>query len=128
MEPEEVRQQVREVCMALPETTEEIRNPAHSGFQVKGKAYCYFLNDHHGDGMVSFTFKAGPGVQAALVDLDRERFYLPAYMARWGWVGMRLDLGPVDWDQLKQFAREAWLATAPKSLLKRHEAEVRAGL
>ena len=120
MDAEALRQRVRELCLALPETSERVENPVHSAFLVKGKTFCYFLNDHHGDGIVGMTVKAAPGVQGALVDLDPDRFYLPAYMARWGWVGMRLDVEPVDWAQVEQLLREAWAASAPKSVLKRH--------
>lgn len=118
-DPEALRQRVREACLALPEVTERIENPLHSAFLVKDKTFCYFLNDHHGDGIVGITVKGGPGVQGALLDLDPARFYLPAYVARWGWVGMRLDVEPVDWAQVDQLIGEAWATTAPKSVLKR---------
>ena len=114
MDAEALRQRLRELCLALPETSERIENPVHSAFLVKGKPFCYFLNDHHGDGIVGANFKGAPGVQAALIDLDPARFYLPAYMARWGWVGMRLDVEPVDWAQVGQLVKEAFVASAPK--------------
>lgn len=119
MDAEELRQRVRELCLALPETRETVRNPVHSGFEVAEKPFCRYLNDHHGDGIVGITVKAGAGVQAALIDLDPGRFYLPAYVARYGWVGMRLDVEPVDWAQVEQLIREAWTATAPKSVARR---------
>lgn len=120
MDAEGPRQRVRQLCLALPETAERVENPVHSAFLVKGKTFCYFLNDHHGDGIVGMTVKAAPGVQGPLVDLDPGRFYLPAYMARWGWVGMRLDVEPVDWAQAEQLIREAWAESAPKSVRKRY--------
>ncbi|MGE0601072.1 MAG: MmcQ/YjbR family DNA-binding protein [Dehalococcoidia bacterium] len=122
MDPEVQRARVREICLSLPETTEEIRNPVHSAFLVNGKKFCYFLNSHHGDGIVGFTCKTLPGVQAELLDMDRERFYLPAYMARHGWIGMRLDIEPVDWAQAEQLLTEAYTATAPKRILKNLQA------
>jgi hypothetical protein len=122
MDPEAQRARVREICLALPETTEESPNPVHSGFLVNGKKYCYFLNSHHGDGVVGLTCKTLPGVQAELIDLDPGRFYLPAYMARHGWIGMRLDIEPIDWAQAEQLLIEAYTATAPKRLLKQIEA------
>ena len=63
-----------------------------------------------------------PGVQAALIDMDRERFYLPAYMHRHGWIGMRLDLEPVDWAHLEQLLTEAYLASAPRKMAREWEA------
>ncbi|MEO8539653.1 MAG: MmcQ/YjbR family DNA-binding protein [bacterium] len=122
VDPEALRSRVREIALAFPGTSERIENPVHSAFMAKTKAFCYFLNDHHGDGVVGINCKAMPGVQAALVDLDPVRFYLPAYMARWGWVGMRLDREPIDWPQVQQLVTEAFLASAPKALLKEYEA------
>ena len=116
MDPEVQRARIRKICLAFPEANEVASHPDHSGFQVKGKNFAYFLNNHHGDGVVAITCKALPGVAATLVDMDRTRFYLPAYMARHGWVAMRLDLGSEDWRQVEQLLREAYVAMAPKRL------------
>lgn len=121
MDPETQRARAREICLGFPETDELIQNPAHSAFLVNGQKFCCFLNNHHGDGVVGLTCKTLPGVQAALIDLDRERFYLPAYVARNGWIGMRLDIEPVDWAQAEQLLGEAYSAAAPKRLLKQLE-------
>jgi phosphoribosylglycinamide formyltransferase-1 len=122
MEPEVQRARVRELCLRFPQVSEEVNNPDHSAFVVNGKKFAYFLNSHHGDGVVGMTCKALPGVSAMLVDLDSTRFYLPAYMARHGWVGVRIDIEPVDWLQIEQLLREAFLAMAPKALARQFEA------
>ncbi|MGE3074748.1 MAG: MmcQ/YjbR family DNA-binding protein [Dehalococcoidia bacterium] len=122
MDPEVQRARVREICLAFPEATEQTGHSDHSAFLVNGKKFCYFLNNHHGDGIVGITCKTLPGVQAELIDLDRERFYLPAYVARHGWIGMRLDIEPVDWAQAEQLLTEAYTATAPKRIVKQFEA------
>ncbi len=127
-DPEVLRARVREICLSFPGATEEVRDPAgaHSGVLVNGKRFCYFLNDHHGDGVVGLTCKAQPGVLAALLDLDRERFYPPAYMHQHGWLGMRLDIEPVDWARAEQLLVEVYVALAPKRLVREFEAS-RAG-
>ena len=122
MHPEAARARVREICLAFPETSESSENPVHSAFIVAGRKFAYFLNNHHGDGVVGVTCKALAGVQGALLDLDPARFYLPAYMARHGWVGVRVDTEPVDWEQLAQLLREAYIATAPRKLARAVEA------
>lgn len=122
MNAEQARARVREICLSFPGTSERIENPVHSAFLAKDKTFCYFLNSHHGDGVVGVTCKTLPGVQAALLEMDPARFYRPAYMHHHGWVGVRLDLGPVDWPQVEQLLTEAFLASAPKTLLKRFEA------
>ena len=116
VDAEALRARVRSLCLALPEAIEVGGQGDHSGFAVNGKKFAYFLNNHHGDGVIGLTCKALPGVQGLLVDLDPARFYLPAYMHQHGWVGMRLDIEPVDWDQAGQLLREAYLALAPKRL------------
>jgi hypothetical protein len=68
------------------------------------------------------VLKAAPGVQEMLVDEDPERFWVPAFVGRHGWIGIRLDLEEPDWDEIADFLRDAWLLTAPKRLVKSFEA------
>jgi predicted DNA-binding protein (MmcQ/YjbR family) len=45
------------ICLELPEA--ESRTLAdHADFRVRGKVFAYFLNNHHGDGIVSVCCKA----------------------------------------------------------------------
>jgi len=39
-------------------------------------------------------------VQAALVNGGPERFFVPPYVGHRGWIGLRLDLPDVDWDEV----------------------------
>ena len=109
-----VRSRVRDLCAALPEVT--VEDGQHIGFAVRGKRFGWLLDDHHGDGRLAFTCKAPPGQNAALARRDPERFFLPSYTASRGWVGLRLDAGAVDWDELEGLAVEAYLLAAPKRL------------
>ncbi len=59
---------------------------------VRGKkSFATFSNDHHGDGSLAFVCAAPDGMQAALVEHNPAAYYLPPYVARLGWVGVRLD-------------------------------------
>jgi hypothetical protein len=51
----------------------------HAAFAVRNKTFAYYLDDHHGDGIVSVVCKVEPGANDALVAADVRRFYLPAY-------------------------------------------------
>ena len=115
-DPRALRQHVRDICLAYPETTERIQNPPHSGFLVREKTFCYYLNDHHGDGRLSLTFKAAQGALGDFLEMDSARFYKPPYMARHGWVGIYLDVEPIDWAFIEQVVLEAYQLTAPKKL------------
>jgi hypothetical protein len=114
-----LRDRLRAICAAFPESEEVITNPLHSGFQVRGKTYCYYLDDHHGDGRLAINFKAGMDGQEVLVGADPARFFVPAYVGHRGWVGLYIDVDPVDWDAIEAFVRESYLRTAPKTLARR---------
>jgi hypothetical protein len=109
-----VRSRVRDLCAALPEVT--VEDGQHIGFAVRGKRFGWLLDDHHGDGRLAFTCKAPPGQNAALARRAPARFFLPSYTASRGWVGLLLDAGAVDWDELERLAVEAYLLAAPKRL------------
>lgn len=102
---------LREICLALPEATEK---PAgRPVFQVRGKTFVMFMDDHHGDGRVAIWCKAPTGAQAVLVGAHPARFFVPPYVGHNGWVGVRLD-GAVDWDELADLVEQGYRMTAPK--------------
>jgi hypothetical protein len=103
------------ICLALPEA-ECQRRGDHASFLVRKKTFAYYLSNHHGDGIVSVCARVLPGDNAALVATDPSRFYLPAYIGPRGWVGLRLDNSPIDWNEVKELVAGSYLATAPKRL------------
>jgi hypothetical protein len=103
------------ISLALPETTRECCGH-HTGFHVRKKTFAYFLNDHHGDGMVAVACKVLPGDNAALAAANPERFYLPAYIGPKGWVALRLDVGHVDWEEVAELVGTSYRLVAPKRL------------
>ena len=105
---------VRAVCEAFPEVT--VRTGQHHAFLVRGKKFAYFLVDHHGDDRVAVECKAEKGVNATLVDGDPERFFLPAYMAHHGWIGVYVDVDRVDWPEIEDLLTDAYRLVAPKTL------------
>ena len=58
--------------------------------------------------------KAEPGVNRALVEADPERFFIPSYVGPKGWLGLRLDLADIDWDEVEAFVQDAYRLTAPR--------------
>lgn len=103
------------ICLALPEATRQTSG-SHASFLVKKKVFAYFLNNHHGDGLVSVCAKTMPGDHVALVAAQPDRFYLPAYIGPRGWVGLRLDVGEIDWDEVAELVALSYCRTAPKTL------------
>ena len=103
------------ICLALPEATRQ-DSGSHAAFMVRKKTFAYFLNDHHGDGIVSIACKALPGDNAALAAAQPGRFYLPAYIGPRGWVALRLDVGEIDWQEVRELATGSYRLIAPKRL------------
>ena len=83
----------------LPEAMREIMGD-HAAFTVRNKKFVYYLHDHHGDGIISVCFKTEPGENEVLLASDTTRFYSPAYIGPRGWVGLRLDVGKIDWAEV----------------------------
>ena len=107
---------VRELAMALPEADEVMSHGMPCFGIIRAKKFAYFTEDHHGDGKIALLVKiSGADEQAALIEMDGERYYRPAYFGD-GWIGIRLDLGDTDWDAIGEWLRKSWLAVAPKRL------------
>jgi predicted DNA-binding protein (MmcQ/YjbR family) len=104
-----------EICAALPEADRECRGD-HAAFRVRKKTFAYFLNNHHGDGIVAVTCKVPPGANAALVKAKPAKFYIPPYLGPRGWVALRVDTPEVDWDEVTRLVFGSYQLTAPKRL------------
>jgi len=119
VESKEDRRLVRltKICMALPEVTRTLHG-SHAAFLVRKKTFVYFLNDHHGDGIVGVTCKVMPGDNTALIAAQPDRFYLPAYIGSRGWVALRLDTREVDWEEVAELVAGSYCLLAPKRLAK----------
>lgn len=75
-----------------------------------------YMDDHHGDGRLALWCKAAPGAQEVLIQADPERFFVPPYVGKQGWIGVRLDRPPVDWRFLESLIIEAYVLQAPRKL------------
>jgi len=111
-----------EIALALPEATRQVYG-SHAQFLVRKKTFAYFLDNHHGDGIVAVTCKVLPGDNKALAEAQPKRFYLPAYIASKGWVALRLDVGKVDWNEVRDLLLGSYSLIAPKRLAERMESE-----
>jgi hypothetical protein len=82
------------------------------------RIFAYFLNDHHGDGIVSVACKALPGDNTALAAAQPAHFYLPAYIGPRGWIALRLDRSKVDWDEVAELLTGSYRQIAPARVVK----------
>jgi phosphoribosylglycinamide formyltransferase-1 len=116
--PEWLTERVRERALALPEADEVLSHGMPCFGVVGGKKFAYVSNDHHGDGKVALLVKiSGVEEQVMLIERDEERYYRPAYFGD-AWVGIRLDLGDTDWDDIAERLAWSWRVSAPKKLTK----------
>jgi len=117
---DEKLERIRSVCLALPEATEgEGPRPT---FRVREKTFVWYMDNHHDDGRLAIWCKAPAGEQAALVQSDPQRFFVPPYVGPKGWIGVRLE-GKVDWDELFELIEESYRLMAPRRLLAQLEQE-----
>jgi hypothetical protein len=96
---------LRACCLALPGVTER---PSHGmpAWFIGKHQFVVFSNDHHGDGRIALVCAAPDGVQAMLVDSDPDAYYVPPYVGRLGWIGVRLDKR-VPWSQVAALVESA---------------------
>ena len=106
------------ICLALPEATCEYMGQ-HAGFRVRKKTFAWFLNDHHGDGIVAVACKVLPGDNQVLIKANPEKFCLPDYIGSRGWVSLRLDRGEIDWEEVTELVVGSYRMIAPKGLAAR---------
>jgi hypothetical protein len=115
-EREQVLAKLRDICLALPETSERLSHGAPTFFVREKRAFLMVLTNHHGDGRFAIWCAAPEGMQKMLVDADGERFFVPPYVGHRGWLGVRLDRG-IHWDELAGIAEDAYAEVAPAKLV-----------
>ena len=103
------------ICLALPEAIQESAG-RHATFLVRKDTFAYYLNDHHGDGIISVCCKVLPGDNEALVAAQPAKFYMPAYIGPRGWVALRLDVSGLDWNEVAELVVGSYKLIAPKRL------------
>lgn len=106
---------VSALALALPEASRDLQGP-HADFRVRKKVFAYYLDDHHGDGIVCVCCKGELGENVDRVSRDPDRYTLPAYIHHRGWFGIRLDRKTIDWRDVDSAIRLSYLLAAPKTL------------
>jgi len=107
---------LRSICCALPEVTERLSHGEPTWF-VRGRTSFAMAADHHHDDRLAVWCAAPPGVQAELLESEPDRFFRPPYVGGRGWIGVRLDVGEVDWDELRSVLTDAYRCVAPARLV-----------
>ena len=106
-----VLERVRALCLALPEAT-ETRTFGNPAFQITGKSFCV-LETYRGE--YSISVKVGKGAQSRF--LSDQRFYRTPYVGRYGWVSLRVDAAPLNWNEVQDLICGSYNQIAPKRLV-----------
>jgi hypothetical protein len=108
---------LRKVCLALPEA-HEVEAWGEPTFRIRNKLFAMYAraDSHHGAGRAAVWCKAAAGNQAAMVQADPDRFFVPPYVGTSGWIGIRLD-ADTDWKELAELMHDAYRLVAPKRFL-----------
>jgi len=107
---------LRKLCLALPEA-HEVLAWGEPTFRVRNRMFATHASasSHHGAGREAVWIKAAPGNQDLMVHAAPERFFVPPYVGKAGWVGVWLD-GDADWKELADLLRDSYRLVAPKRL------------
>lgn len=104
---------LRNICLALPEAVEIIDGFGHNPFKINGKSFVISGESEKG---FSMSFKSDRETQELL--LQKEHFFKTPYIGHHGWVSI-LNPDGEDWDELTDLIQEAYLRAAPKRLVKK---------
>lgn len=102
-------ERLRAVSLALPAVAERVSHGEPTWFAGAGRRARVFvmLADHHHDDRLAFWCPAAAGAQEFLIAEDPARFFRPPYVGHRGWVGVRLDVAPVDWPRIEDLVADA---------------------
>jgi predicted DNA-binding protein (MmcQ/YjbR family) len=110
------------ICLSLPEVERRDVN-GHADYRVRGKVFAYFLNNHHGDNIISVCCKSALGENVDRASREPNRFYLPPYIGPRGWFGLRLDGEAIDWSEVRNLVELSYRLVAPKRLVRTNDVD-----
>lgn len=119
---------VSEIALGLPEAAEGTNNRGETAWSVRGKGFAWErplsramvteLGDAAPSGPVLAVRVEDLGVQQALVESSPAAFFVVDHFRGYPAVLVRLD--DIDVEELRETLVEAWLAVAPRKLVKEH--------
>ena len=105
-------ERVRPVATGIPGVVERASHGSPTWFTQEGRGGRTFASLHDErewfEGRLCLWAAVPEGAQQALVSAAPERFFVPPYVGPSGWVGLRLDLPDVDWDEVGGLVEDAY--------------------
>lgn len=103
---------LRQIALALPDATEKLSHGAPTFFNRVG-VFAMIDDNHHRSGHTAVWLNAPGGAQETLVAADPKHFFVPPYVGKSGWVGVRLDSG-LGWGVVKDLVAQSHATTAAR--------------
>ncbi|MGO2748062.1 MmcQ/YjbR family DNA-binding protein [Microbacterium sp.] len=117
---------VRDIALGLPEADEKVSHGRPAFFTQK--VFCYFGGSMRIDG----EWVAHDAAIIVRPDAEDEpalrqdpRFWVPAYLGAWGWLGLDLAdnaADDTDWQEIAELLDASYRMTAPRRLVKELDA------
>ena len=104
---------IRALCLSLPGTSERLSHGAPAFFIQEKRSFVMYQNNHHGDGRIALWCASEPDLRNMLAETDPEQYFVPPYVGRLGWIGVRLDRDAA-WDEIASVILAAYKLRAPK--------------
>lgn len=106
-------ERIRPIALGLPGTTERISHGSPTFFTAEGRKGKTFASVHDerewGEGRLCLWAASEIELRTALIDEKPERFFVPPYVGHRGWLGLRLDIEPVEWDEVAGVIEDAFI-------------------
>lgn len=97
-------ERLRPIALGFEGAEERISHGSPTFFTGPGRKGRIFVSLHdereHFEGRLCIWAPSEQGVREALIEADPARYLVPPYVGHRGWVGLRLDIEPVDWDEV----------------------------
>ena len=92
-------EQVRRICLALPDANERESHGAPTFFIRDKRSFVTYTDNHHDDGRLALWCASSSDVQQMLATSRPEQFFVPPYVGHLGWIGVRLDRD-LSWNEI----------------------------
>ncbi|MCU1348034.1 MAG: hypothetical protein JWO56_1064 [Acidobacteria bacterium] len=103
---------VREIALGLEGASEKLSH-GEPTFFVRGRVFAGMDTNHHNSGHIAVWCNAPDGAQRSLVEGDPEHFFIPPYVGKGGWLGIRVDRD-LPWPVIADLIRQAHAMTGVK--------------
>ncbi len=109
---------LREVCLALPEAQEKVAH-GRPNFYTK-KVFASFggslKGDHSADTYGQSVLFLPDQIERAALLAD-SRYFIPAYVGAYGWIGLNFRDAEPDWTEVAELVESSYRNTAVKRLV-----------